>query len=93
MKMSANVPTNSATARRNQSLGTAPGYEAGRTDVAASLDNVTQPAEADSHEVTCPHCKKSFEAPLLEGSAERYNGFKCPHCRLFVPLERAKPQP
>jgi DNA-directed RNA polymerase subunit RPC12/RpoP len=59
------------------------------------LDNVTQPAEADSHEVTCPHCKKSFEAPLLEGSAERYNGFKCPHCRLFVPLERAsaaKPQ-
>jgi phage FluMu protein Com len=46
-------------------------------------------AESSNHEVTCPHCKKTFEAPLLEGSAQRYNGFKCPHCRLFVPLERA----
>ena len=40
-------------------------------------------------EVVCPHCKKPFEAVLLEGSAERYTGFKCPHCRLFVPHERA----
>jgi len=21
----------------------------------------------------------------MEGSAARYRGFKCPHCRLFVP--------
>jgi hypothetical protein len=27
----------------------------------------------------------------MAGSAERYRGFKCPHCRLFVPLERAEP--
>jgi len=40
-------------------------------------------------EVECPHCHKPFEAPLLEGSAARYRGFKCPHCKLFVPLQRA----
>jgi DNA-directed RNA polymerase subunit RPC12/RpoP len=46
------------------------------------------PAQAGSYEVTCPHCGKDFEADLLEGDAARYNGFKCPHCRLFVPYER-----
>ena len=36
----------------------------------------------------CPHCKKPFAAELLaEGS--RHEGFKCPHCNLFVPAERA----
>ena len=39
-------------------------------------------------EIVCPHCKKSFSGELLaEGS--RHEGFKCPHCRLFVPVERA----
>jgi hypothetical protein len=42
-----------------------------------------------TYAVTCPHCQRDFEAELLEGSAERHRGFKCPHCRLFVPLERA----
>ena len=38
--------------------------------------------------VICPHCKKPFDGELLaEGS--RHEGFKCPHCRLFVPAERA----
>lgn len=37
--------------------------------------------------LTCPHCKKQFEAELMDGAAAR--GFKCPHCRLFVPYERA----
>jgi DNA-directed RNA polymerase subunit RPC12/RpoP len=54
------------------------------------------PAPTGSYDVTCPHCSKEFRAELLEGSAARYNGFKCPHCRLFVPYERvdetAKPQ-
>ncbi len=41
-------------------------------------------------EVECPHCHRRFEAtPLRGGSAARYRGFKCPHCKLFVPLERA----
>jgi DNA-directed RNA polymerase subunit RPC12/RpoP len=43
---------------------------------------------AASHEIVCPHCKKPFSGELLaEGS--RHEGFKCPHCRLFVPAERA----
>jgi DNA-directed RNA polymerase subunit RPC12/RpoP len=41
-------------------------------------------------EVVCPHCKKTFTATLMAGRAERYRGFKCPHCRLFVPAARAQ---
>ena len=41
-------------------------------------------------EVECPHCHKTFEAaPIEGGDAARYQGFKCPHCKLFVPLARA----
>jgi transposase-like protein len=40
------------------------------------------------YEVTCPHCRKPFSAELLPGSGGRLSGFKCPHCRLYVPLER-----
>jgi DNA-directed RNA polymerase subunit RPC12/RpoP len=41
-----------------------------------------------SHSLVCPHCKKSFEAPMIEGGVDRYRGFKCPHCRLFVAADR-----
>ena len=41
-------------------------------------------------EVECPHCHRMFAAELLEGSAARYRGFKCPHCRLFVPYARVE---
>jgi sarcosine oxidase delta subunit len=41
------------------------------------------------HEVQCPHCRKSFTSEVIAGRAARYRGFKCPHCRLFVPAERA----
>ena len=41
-------------------------------------------------EIRCPHCKKAFQADLMAGGAERYRGFKCPHCRLFVPAARIK---
>ena len=47
-------------------------------------------AEGKSFEVVCPHCRKTFTAELIEGDAERYRGFKCPHCKLFVPAERAE---
>ena len=50
-----------------------------------------RPAEDKQHaptEIVCPHCKKPFSGELIEGAAERYRGFKCPHCRLFVPAER-----
>jgi DNA-directed RNA polymerase subunit RPC12/RpoP len=45
-----------------------------------------------TYEVTCPHCKKDFEAELLVGSSPQQRGFKCPHCKLFVPYERADEQ-
>jgi DNA-directed RNA polymerase subunit RPC12/RpoP len=50
---------------------------------------VAEGGPAQTFAVTCPHCKKDFEGELIEGSADRYRGFKCPHCRLFVPYERA----
>ncbi len=43
-----------------------------------------------TYTVDCPHCHKQFSAQLLRGAAARHHGFKCPHCRLFVPYERAK---
>jgi len=45
----------------------------------------------NTHEVSCPHCKKGFAAQLMSGLRNR--GFKCPHCRLFVPLDRAADAP
>ena len=49
-------------------------------------------ADATTYEIVCPHCRKSFEAELLSGGAPRYQGFKCPHCRLFVSYERVEEQ-
>jgi hypothetical protein len=43
----------------------------------------------ETFEVSCPHCNKQFQAELIPGAAPRYEGFKCPHCRLFVPYRRA----
>jgi len=44
---------------------------------------------ATGFEVECPHCHKTFSAKPMEGSAARYHGFKCTHCKLFVPYQRA----
>jgi DNA-directed RNA polymerase subunit RPC12/RpoP len=46
-----------------------------------------------SLEVECPHCHKRFSAEVIEGSAARYRGFKCPHCRLFVPAAHGESSP
>ncbi len=57
--------------------------------MAANVEGVPdEPAQATIYDVSCPHCGKGFRDALLVGSAARYQGFKCPHCRLFVPLER-----
>jgi hypothetical protein len=50
------------------------------------------PAQATVYEVSCPHCGKPFREELLAGPEARFNGFKCPHCRLFVPLARVAGQ-
>jgi hypothetical protein len=50
---------------------------------------VSRPADLErTYEVDCPHCHKQFSAAPIPGRAARYAGFKCPHCKLFVPLER-----
>jgi DNA-directed RNA polymerase subunit RPC12/RpoP len=50
---------------------------------------VSDERDSEAADIVCPHCSKPFSADLMEGEAERYRGFKCPHCRLFVPAERA----
>lgn len=50
------------------------------------------PGDGVTYVVRCPHCNKDFQAEPLTGSAARYSGFKCPHCKLFVPFERADEQ-
>ena len=56
------------------------------------MESMEADAQADNEQqVLCPHCKKVFSATLLSGRRSR--GFKCPHCRLFVPLERATDAP
>jgi len=47
-------------------------------------------SETGPRQVVCPHCKKTFTAELIVGETERHRGFKCPHCKLFVPADRAR---
>jgi DNA-directed RNA polymerase subunit RPC12/RpoP len=41
-------------------------------------------------DVKCVHCGKPFQAEILSPDTAR-RGVKCPHCRLFMPLERVEP--
>ncbi|HSC91879.1 MAG TPA: hypothetical protein VLB86_09535 [Gaiellaceae bacterium] len=50
---------------------------------------MSEAAAQPRFEVTCPHCRKPFEAAPLARPSARHRGFKCPHCRLFVPADRA----
>jgi hypothetical protein len=50
---------------------------------------MTESATPTEYEVTCPHCRKPFTAELLGRDGAPRRGFKCPHCRLFVPHDRA----
>jgi hypothetical protein len=50
---------------------------------------MAQRREREVYEVVCPHCKQDFRSELLSGASDRHQGFKCPHCRLFVAFERA----
>ncbi|MDQ3874891.1 MAG: hypothetical protein M3322_04970 [Actinomycetota bacterium] len=53
---------------------------------------MAEAAEID-YQVTCPHCSKRFTTPALVDDSGRPRGFKCPHCRLFVPFERVDSTP
>jgi DNA-directed RNA polymerase subunit RPC12/RpoP len=45
---------------------------------------------AERYRIVCPHCGKEFQGELLvASSAQAPSGFKCPHCKLFVPHDRA----
>ncbi len=41
-------------------------------------------------DVVCVHCGRRFHAEVLSPESEQA-GVKCPHCRLFMPLERVEP--
>jgi len=60
----------------------------GQRFCSARFVRVSELPAAPEEEIHCPHCKKSFEGHLLSGGS-RHQGYKCPHCRLFVPIERA----
>jgi DNA-directed RNA polymerase subunit RPC12/RpoP len=51
---------------------------------------VSKSPGSDSYDVVCPHCKKQFRGELIGEEGNPRRGFKCPHCRLFVPYERAE---
>ena len=51
---------------------------------------VADAASDNAHTASCPHCHKPFSAELIAGGVERHRGFKCPHCKLFVPESRAE---
>jgi phage FluMu protein Com len=40
-------------------------------------------------DVICLHCGKPFRAEVLSPATEQA-GVKCPHCKLFMPLERVE---
>ena len=62
-------------------------------DASASVEDVSRPIDLQrTYAVECPHCHKSFTAEPMPGRAARYAGFKCPHCKLFVPFGRADEQ-
>jgi hypothetical protein len=47
-------------------------------------------AQAPTEDVICVHCSKTFSPEVLAPDTE-HAGVKCPHCRLFMPLERLEP--
>jgi hypothetical protein len=50
------------------------------------------PPETETHfTIECPHRHKPFDADAVQGRG-RIRGFKCPHCRLFVPFDRVSEQ-
>ena len=64
--------------------------DAGRASPLCYVGPVADVQPTTTYSLLCPHCQRRFVAELIEGPSERHRGFKCPHCKLFVPLERAE---
>jgi hypothetical protein len=46
-------------------------------------------AQHEELDVVCAHCRKPFRSEILAPNTGQA-GFKCPHCRLYMPLGRAE---
>jgi hypothetical protein len=70
-------------------------HQAGGSDTFASLAAMADRPVDAAYEVVCPHCGKTFEGELLTAASTPISrGFKCSHCKLFVPFERTSgPEP
>ncbi len=55
----------------------------GSRDGAASFGFVGRTPET----VDCLHCKKSFSTDVVAPNT-RHEGYKCPHCKLYMPVGR-----
>jgi predicted RNA-binding Zn-ribbon protein involved in translation (DUF1610 family) len=44
---------------------------------------------SSAQHVVCVHCGKPFRSEVLSPDTEQA-GFKCPHCKLYMPLERVE---
>ena len=49
-----------------------------------------EPADDRRPRSSARTARRPSRADLMAGAAERYRGFKCPHCKLFVPAARIK---
>lgn len=49
-------------------------------------------SELGAADVSCPHCHKQFTPQMDISQPIRFQGAKCPHCKLFVPV-RLLPAP
>ena len=48
--------------------------------------------ETTTSTLVCPHCHKPF-MPKQGAGSRRLRGWKCPHCKLFLPETRAEDAP
>ena len=57
------------------------------TAIPEDVDLAVESTTSYSNTATCSHCKKSFTATVDLLQPPRFQGAKCPHCKLFVRAE------
>jgi DNA-directed RNA polymerase subunit RPC12/RpoP len=60
-----------------------------RSSFGAGYGRSMAAAEHEELDVVCAHCRKPFRSEILAPNTGQA-GFKCPHCRLYMPLGRAE---